>query len=118
MEFLVNLWGGMPSKLIVDFLGLPLAKSAYAICFNETGSTKLAQSYHCHKVEGLPFEPNVPPELSQGGGRARNEHQQGEDSKMRVGGEENPKGQTFEETFLSFPSSLSFSFCVRVCAFS
>ena len=54
----------MPSKLIFDFLGLPLAKGAYAICFNETGSTKLAQLFYCHKVEGMPLEPNVLSELS------------------------------------------------------
>ena len=91
------------------FYELILAKSAYAFCFNETGSTKMAQSYHCHKLEGMPFEPNVPPEMSRGGGRPRNHPQQREDSKksrrendemaesegqdrkMRVGGEENPK---------------------------
>ncbi len=86
------------------FYGLPLAKGAYAFCFNETGSTKMAQSYHCHKVEGMPCEPNVPPEMSRGGGRPRNElhsredskksrrehdemaESEGQDRKMRVGG--------------------------------
>ena len=29
----------------------------------------------------MPFEPNVPPEMSQGGGRPRHEPQQREDSK-------------------------------------
>ena len=99
----------MPSTLIFVFADLLLAKGAYAFCFNETGSTKMAQSYDCHKVEGMLFEPNVPAEISRGGGRPRNEPQQredwkktrrendemaeseGQDRKMRVGGEENPK---------------------------
>ena len=41
----------------------------------------MAQSYHIHEVESMPFEPNAPPEMRQGGGRPRHEPQQRKDSK-------------------------------------
>ena len=76
----------------------------------------MVQLYHLHKVEAMPCEPNVLPEMSQGGDRPRNDPQQredlkksrgdndemleseGQDRKMIVGGVQNTKGQTLSET--------------------
>ena len=43
--------------------GLSLAKGAYASYFNECGSTCMAQSYHIHEVESIPFETQSSPPL-------------------------------------------------------
>ena len=41
----------------------------------------MPQAYHIQEVESMPFEPNAPPEMRQGGGITRHEPQQIKDSK-------------------------------------
>ena len=79
--FLVIFWAPCHPRWFLCFYGLFLGQGAHAIYFNESGSTDMAQSYHIHEVESMPFEPNAQPEMSQGGGRPRHEPQQREDSK-------------------------------------
>ena len=44
--------------------GFPVDKGEYAMCFNATGLTKMAEVYYCHKVDSMPLELNVLSEVS------------------------------------------------------
>ena len=79
LAFLETFWGACHLRWFQCFYGLSLDKGAYAIYFNESDSTDVAQSYHIHEVESMLCEPNAPPEMSQGGGRPR--HEKGEKSR-------------------------------------
>ena len=82
LAFLVIFWKACHLRWCLCFYGLSHTKGAYASYFNEYGSTCMAQSYHIHEVARLPFEPNTPPEMRQGGGRPKHKPQQREDAKQ------------------------------------
>ena len=129
LAFLVIFWKACHLRWCLCFYGLSHTKGAYASYFNEYGSTCMAQSYHIHEVARLPFEPNTPPEMRQGGGRPKHKPQQREDAKQSCRQsddvaesedkrsrwdwrEKNPQGQMSHKLSilpLPFPSSSSFS---------